>query len=193
MKPCLDPGHGGSDSGAKFREYREKDVTLDVSLELKGILEGWGWPVVMTRTTDVFLPLSRRVEIATENNCDLFLAIHTNADRDPDWPGMPEARGEETYFWEGDAPSKELAEFIGVGIQRVFPSEPWRGTKAGHLYVTNPERVKMPSCLSEIAFIDHSETARRLSHKLERREIALAHALSLLRYQQWKEQGEIFE
>lgn len=188
MKPCIDFGHGGWDPGATFKGALEKDIVLDVGTKLVRILESWGWKPIRTRVGDEFLGLAERVRIANEHQCDIFLSIHTNADPDVDEPGMPEATGEEVWYYRS---GKALAENIGIGLQRVFPGEPWRGIKQGNLHVT--KYTHMPAALAEIAFIDASESSRRLSHPLERQEVALALALGLLRFQQQVTQGETFD
>src|SRR5690606_32492169 len=63
---------------------REEWVNLRVALHLKVLLEEHGATAVMTRTTDEFVELSRRAEIAREHNADIFLSIHHNATADPE-------------------------------------------------------------------------------------------------------------
>ena len=78
----IDPGHGGKDPGAVSRSgMREKDVNLNVAKYLKEDLERKGFRVILTRSTDVYLTLGQRVEIAKKHNADLFLSIHANANR----------------------------------------------------------------------------------------------------------------
>ena len=89
----IDAGHGGHDPGAKANGLSEADLTLDVALRLKKLLEKQpGIEVVMTRETDVFVPLEERTAIANREAADLFLSIHVNASRNTS------ARGVETYF-----------------------------------------------------------------------------------------------
>jgi N-acetylmuramoyl-L-alanine amidase len=89
----IDPGHGGHDPGASGNGVAEAELVLDVSLRLKKLLEKEpGIEVVMTRDTDVFIPLDQRTAIANREGADLFLSIHANASRNP------KARGVETYF-----------------------------------------------------------------------------------------------
>lgn len=76
----LDPGHGGSDPGCIGRSgLKEKDVALDVALELKKALVEKGFDVTMTRESDVFIPLEDRTVVANQRRADLFLSIHINA------------------------------------------------------------------------------------------------------------------
>jgi N-acetylmuramoyl-L-alanine amidase len=90
----IDAGHGGHDPGSIGRGgLREKDVVLDVALRLeKRIRAELGAEVVMTRATDVFIPLEERTAIANSRGADLFLSIHANSARNAS------ARGIETYF-----------------------------------------------------------------------------------------------
>ena len=78
----LDPGHGGKDPGAIGRTgLYEKDIVLDVTMKVKDELERKGIDVIMTRDSDRFIPLNERAEIANKNRADLFVSIHTNANR----------------------------------------------------------------------------------------------------------------
>ena len=89
----LDPGHGGHDPGVRGNGLSESELVLDVSLRLKKLLENQpGMEVVMTRETDVFIPLEQRTAIANREGADLFLSIHANASRNV------KAGGVETYF-----------------------------------------------------------------------------------------------
>jgi N-acetylmuramoyl-L-alanine amidase len=76
----IDPGHGGIDAGAQGKKnVIEKDVVFDFSRELKAHLEATGrYRVTMTRTTDIFVPLAKRVKIAREAGADLFISIHAD-------------------------------------------------------------------------------------------------------------------
>jgi N-acetylmuramoyl-L-alanine amidase len=89
----LDAGHGGHDPGARGNGVNEADLVLDVALRLRSLLqEQPGVEVLMTRDTDVFVPLEERTAIANRESADLFLSIHANASRNS------KARGVETYF-----------------------------------------------------------------------------------------------
>jgi N-acetylmuramoyl-L-alanine amidase len=89
----IDAGHGGHDPGAHGNGINEAELTLDVALRVQKLLEKQpGIEVVMTRDTDVFIPLTERTAIANREGADLFLSIHANASRNI------QARGIETYF-----------------------------------------------------------------------------------------------
>ncbi len=79
----IDPGHGGDDAGCVSRDRKtyEKDLTLNIARLLGNKIKA-AYPdvkVIYTRTTDKFIALSERAEIANRNKADLFISIHINA------------------------------------------------------------------------------------------------------------------
>ena len=79
----IDAGHGGHDTGAVGLKMKvqEKDLNLTVAKQLAAKIQT-KYPevkVILTRDTDVFLPLQQRADIANKNHADLFISIHTNA------------------------------------------------------------------------------------------------------------------
>ncbi|MCC7125439.1 MAG: N-acetylmuramoyl-L-alanine amidase [Acidobacteria bacterium] len=89
----IDPGHGGRDPGSNGHGVREADLTLDVALRLEKLLSAEpGVEVILTRRTNVYVPLEERTAIANREGADLFLSIHANAARNT------AARGVETYY-----------------------------------------------------------------------------------------------
>ena len=98
----VDAGHGGHDPGTSGRSRTgksliEKDVALAVAKLLEAELERRNIEVVMTRSTDVFIPLPVRGKIANERHGDLFISVHVNASA-PGKKNAASARGIETYF-----------------------------------------------------------------------------------------------
>ena len=78
----IDAGHGGKDSGAIGKNgLMEKTVVLDIAKKLNYLLKDAGYDTVMTRADDTFIPLPGRASIANQNNADLFVSIHANANR----------------------------------------------------------------------------------------------------------------
>ena len=91
----IDPGHGGRDYGApgRIKGIHEKKIVLQIGQRLaRKIRKELKCEVIMTRNSDKFLTLEERTAIANTKNADLFISIHTNANRDR------RAYGIETYF-----------------------------------------------------------------------------------------------
>jgi N-acetylmuramoyl-L-alanine amidase len=90
----IDAGHGGHDPGTIGRAgLQEKELVLDVARRVERLVRTeLGAEVVMTRGTDVFVPLEERTAIANSRGADLLLSIHANSSR------SSSARGVETYF-----------------------------------------------------------------------------------------------
>lgn len=76
----IDAGHGGKDPGAPGASSHEKDVTLAAAKALKARLERTGrYRVVLTRSTDAYIPLDSRVRIARSADADLFISLHADS------------------------------------------------------------------------------------------------------------------
>ncbi len=93
IRIVLDAGHGGHDSGAVGKNSLEKDLALKMALKAGEMIEK-KYPdveVFQTRTTDVFIPLFRRIQYANEQNADIFISIHCN------FISNPKTRGTETF------------------------------------------------------------------------------------------------
>jgi N-acetylmuramoyl-L-alanine amidase len=159
----IDPGHGGIDAGAQGKKnVIEKDVVFDFSRELKSHLEATGrYRVTMTRSTDVFVPLAKRVKIAREAGADLFISIH--ADTISDTAGVS---GATVYTVSDKASDKEAA--------RLAEKENLADAAAGL------EGVDDSSDVSDILFDLTRRETRTYSH---------AFARTLVNY--WSEAGRL--
>jgi len=92
-KIVVDPGHGGKDPGASAFGLKEKNIVLMIGQKLAPILaEETGAEVILTRDTDVFIPLEERTAIANTQAADLFISLHINAHP------SPKVHGLETYY-----------------------------------------------------------------------------------------------
>lgn len=87
----VDAGHGGKDPGAIRGSLQEKSLTLAAAKELREILRKRKYRVVLTRETDVYIPLRRRVDISVQAGGDLFISLHADA------VGRPHTRGLSAY------------------------------------------------------------------------------------------------
>ena len=92
----IDPGHGGSDSGAVGNGLKEKNIVLATSKKLGALLQKRGYRVLYTRSTDVFINLRSRTAFAAKRNADMFISIHANAA--PNASAASKMSGVETFF-----------------------------------------------------------------------------------------------
>ena len=91
-KVVIDPGHGGAQHGAVSESgMAEKEISLDIALRLRRLLEGASFEVLMTRETDEAVGLDKRADFANASSADLFVSIHLN------WIPRQELRALETY------------------------------------------------------------------------------------------------
>lgn len=143
----LDAGHGGSDPGAQRAGVSEKDLTLQITNQLKKRLIQMGARVVMTRSDDTFISLEERVKITNENQPDLFVSIHINA-----LESTSSIYGIETYYQTEQ--SRPLAMAIhqqlvqGLGV-------PDRSVRKARFYVIN--HTPVPAILAEVGFISNPQ------------------------------------
>src|SRR3954470_4626534 len=139
----VDAGHGGDDrGGVPGQRISEKDKTLDVAQRLKRILQAQGYRVVMTRDSDVFIPLGTRCSIANQYRDAQFVSIHFNC------ASRVGANGIETYYYRGD--SSGLAASIHRNVVSISPSEN-RGIRRRGVYVLR--KTAIPSVLVECGFL----------------------------------------
>ena len=92
MRPlviAIDAGHGGQDPGARGANgSREKNITLEIARELARQVNATpGLKAYLTRDTDVFIPLTRRYQLAREHKADLFVSIHADSFTSPSASG----------------------------------------------------------------------------------------------------------
>ena len=139
----VDAGHGGFDrGGVPYQRVGEKNLTLDVAQRLKRVLESTGYRVIMTRNSDVFVPLGTRVAIANSYRNATFVSIHFNS------ASRSGANGIETYYYRGDSAS--LAASIHRHVVAISPSEN-RGIRRRGYFVLR--RGAIPGVLVECGFL----------------------------------------
>lgn len=163
----LDAGHGGHDVGGSANGVNEKDITLDVTIRLKNLLENADIPVICTRENDIALgvneaqDLKERVSIANQNNASLFVSIHTNASYEHDSDGF------EIY---ANKKGKSLASALSDQLAAInYTSD--RGVHINtSLYVLG--QTNMASILVEIGFLDGPQDAQQLQSETTINKIA---------------------
>jgi len=160
----IDAGHGGYDRGGiPGQSVSEKDMTLDVARRLKGILEANGYRVVMTRDSDVFVPLGTRTAIANSYRNAIFVSVHFNS------ATRRGASGIETYFYSRD--SLALASAIHHYVAGGAPSEN-RGVRRRGYFVLR--RTNMPAVLVECGFLTNPTEASYAQNASYRQKLAEA-------------------
>jgi N-acetylmuramoyl-L-alanine amidase len=158
----IDAGHGGYDRGGiPGQRVSEKDMTLDVARRLRSVLTASGYRVVMTRDSDVFVPLGTRTAIANSQRNAIFVSVHFNS------APRSSAGGIETYFYNRD--SLSLASAIHHYVAGGAPSEN-RGVRRRGYFVLR--RTNMPSVLVECGFLTSPSEAAYVQNASYRQKLA---------------------
>jgi N-acetylmuramoyl-L-alanine amidase len=168
----IDAGHGGIDRGGiPSNIIPEKGVALDVARRLRAHLARAGMRTVMTRSTDTFVSLDRRVNVANSQRRAIFVSIHFNAAR------RVGANGVETFY--GSARAKRLARLIQRNAMRTTSGEN-RGIKRARFYVLRRSRI--PAVLIECGFLTNPRDARRASSAEYRDRLARQIARAIMEF-----------
>ena len=160
----IDPGHGGSDSGAVGPNgYTEKEGTFAISQKVASILNQSGAKVVMTRDSDVDVygpnasarnELQARVDLGNNANSDIFVSIHCNAFVNP------AANGTQTFYYGSSYQGQRLAQSIQEKMIEANGLRD-RGISTCNFYVV--KHSYMPAVLIETAFITNYDEEALLS------------------------------
>jgi len=187
-KVCIDPGHGGYDPGACGNGLQEKDITLDICLQLKPMLEFNGIEVCLTRDGD-YAPgnlenqlnaeLTMRSRISNNFGADLFVAVHVNSGG---------GTGEEDLVQGLGGKAEVEANKLLYYPQQV---DGWynRGVKVQNVSVLR--KTNAPAVLTENGFIDNAEDTAKLKDPVFITSLAVAHAKGICDYfgMEYKEEG----
>jgi N-acetylmuramoyl-L-alanine amidase len=158
----IDAGHGGYDRGGiPGQRVPESVMTLDVAQRLRSILQASGYQTVMTRSSDVFVPLGTRVAIANSYRNAIFVCIHFNS------ATRRGAEGIETYFYSSQ--SLPLASAIHYYVAGGA-SSPNRGVRRRGYFVLR--RTTIPSVLVECGFLTNPSEASNVQSSAYRQKLA---------------------
>lgn len=154
---CIDVGHGGKDPGTSFDGMKEKDVVLDISLEMKRLLENKGIKVIITREKDVSLDENTRLNIVNKSNADIVISNHLNSGK---------GDGCEVFHSASDGRGKALAIKISENISGDLKIAN-RGVKTrlndkGDDYYFIIRRTKMTALIIEYLFMDRESNFKLL-------------------------------
>ena len=146
----IDAGHGGFDRGGiPGQRVSEKTMALDVAQRVAKKLKKSGYRVIMTRDSDVFVPLGTRVRIANAQRDAEFICIHFNS------ATRAGANGIETYYYRND--SARLAAAIHRQVVGGTTTDN-RGIRRRGFYVLR--RTTIPSVLVECGFLTNPAESR---------------------------------
>lgn len=174
---CIDPGHGGSSSGATLGSRLEKDDTLRLSLLVRDILEDRGYTVVMTRDNDSDVSLADRCKIANKARASLFVSIHRNSSTSSDATGMEmwvhsSSPTDDTLLAQNILDCLDTLNITNRGIHSGY-----RDGADMNYYINR--HTKMPSVLAEIDFISNKTDNKNYDENIEKYAKAIADGVEL--------------
>lgn len=186
----IDPGHGGSDSGAVgYTGVREKDVALAVARYTEELLHEAGAYAIMTRTEDVDVAhagssapreLQARVDVSLAHpEAELFLSVHCNSFTNPDAHGM------ETYYYPKTDADEHFAALLNEELAAAGGLYN-RGIKYAKFYVLR--HTEIPAALVELGFLSNPEEEALLADAAYQKRLAQALVRAIERY--FEQRGE---
>lgn len=165
----LDPGHGGVDSGAKYKDILEKDINLNICYELKSKLENKGATIYMTRYDDYDLSnsgatlrkrsdLYNRAKIINNSEADLYLSIHLNSTTSSKWNGV------QIFYDDINEQNKIIAQYL----QDSFDGKR-KISEISDRYMY--KRITKPGVLVELGFLSNDVDRSNLMDDKKREEL----------------------
>jgi N-acetylmuramoyl-L-alanine amidase len=194
---CLDPGHGGRDSGNRVGSNEEKKYTLLLAQEVGNQLQRAGFKVLFTRTSDTFVDLPDRPLLANRRRADLFVSLHFNSIETsrsevngvetysitPAGTTSTNARGEGDTRWVSGNGNDEKNLLLAYQVQKFLTRElavEDRGLRRARFAVLRD--AAMPAILIESGFMSHPVEGRKIFDAAYRRQLARAIVDGVLAY-----------
>lgn len=180
----IDPGHGGVDPGAMYKNIKEKDINLEISKKIQEVLEESGAIVYLTRYGDYDLSvpntinrkrsdLSRRGNIINKSKCDMFLSVHLNSESSSTWYGA------QVFYNDVNKKNEQLAKIIQKNFQNDLNSKR-KYKKDQTLYLQ--KRIDQPGVLLELGFLSNPNDRYLLRQKYYQNKIACLLKKSMIEY-----------
>lgn len=163
----IDPGHGGSDPGAMYKEVEEKNINLEISKQLRTELQKLGATVYLIREDDYDLSvpytvnhkrsdLSRRSNIVNKSECHMFLSIHLNADP------ANSMKGAQVFYNSRNKENVKIAKiFQQLFREQLYSKRDYK--RANDLYLLS--RIETPAVLLELGFLSNANERYLLQTK----------------------------
>ena len=180
----LDPGHGGADSGAFYKNYKESDINLEISKKIMKALKEDGAVVYLTRYDDYDLSvgnayhrkrsdLSRRANVINNSKCDLYLSIHLNADDS----GL--LHGAEVYYDTINPENEKIASIFQKEFKKhLNTNRDYKENSTKYLQ----RRVNRPGVLLEVGFLSNSSDRALLTNDTYQNKLASVIRESVRKY-----------
>lgn len=180
----IDPGHGGIDPGAIYKEIKESEINLQISKKLKEELETYGATVYLTRIGDYDLSennsrnhkrndLTARARIINESMCDMYISIHLNSDPSPTWSGA------QIFYTEKNENNKTIAEIMQKEFKKKLKSKR-EAKQMKNMYLF--EKIERPGVLVEAGFISNPNDRYLLKQENHQKKIATIIRESMVKY-----------
>ncbi len=186
----LDPGHGGEDGGAAATDGTlEKDINLDIGLDLYTLLRLWGYSVKMTRQTDVSIHTKgqeaiRNKKVSDMHNrlamyeqADLVISIHQNHF------SIPKYNGAQVFYSGNSEKSRLLASAVRQELITRLQPENNRELKQATDGIYLLYHTTRPAILVECGFLSNREECEKLKQPLYRQQIAFSIFCGYWQYQ----------
>ena len=153
----IDPGHGGKDPGAVYKDIYESSINLEISKKIYDILISKGAIVYLTRDGDYDLSvinavnrkrsdLSRRANIINNSMCDMYISIHLNSINSSVWSGA------QVFYDDVNPKNKKIAEIMQQELSKDFnTNREYKETDEMYLH----QRVTRPGVLIEAGFLSN--------------------------------------
>lgn len=180
----IDPGHGGTDPGAIYKDIHEADINLSISKKLYNILLKNGAIVYLTRDGDYDLSvtnainrkrsdLSRRANAINSSMCDMYISIHLNAESSSTWHGA------QVFYDDINPENKKIAEIMQTEFSKALKTKrEYKETNEMYLH----KRVERPGILAEVGFLTNPNERYLLMQDTYQERIALTIYNGIVKY-----------
>lgn len=174
----FDAGHGGKDPGGIGNSLQEKDITLKVVLKMKELMEPYEADVTLTRSTDKYVSLNERTDVANEDDVDYFVSVHVNAGG---------GEGFESFIHDKLSSTSETSKLRTIVHNEIMKEIGGhdRGKKSKNFHVLRETKHEddstIPAILTEIAFIDNGNDAKKLKSDAFLDKVAQGHVNGLVK------------
>ena len=176
----IDPGHGGRDPGAIYKDIKESDINLQISKYLKEELENNGAQVYLTRIGDYDLSennarnhkkndLTARARLINESNCNMYISIHLNSDPSPTWNGI------QIFYTDNNENNKKIAETIKEQLKLKRKTKELK-----NMYLF--EKISQPGILIEAGFISNPNDRYKLKQSEYQQELSKNITEGIIKY-----------